>query len=192
MKFIMTRHCAGFRSCKARARTARGHERAAIGKRARLVRTDSAWWPLWAQGDGRECANSCGQADDGGGRMYWPTMPHSANPAPWVNIIPAPAKARVRLRRASGAVPMSRPSIPAVQALPSPATASSATASARPGLAAKAAIGAKDSNAAGTIMRRCARDGSSRAAMTSAATVPSGIPISRKPTARAGWPMWAA
>jgi hypothetical protein len=126
------------------------------------------------------------------GGMYWPAMPHSANPAPWVNIIPAPARARARLRTASGAVSMSRPSIPVVQALPSPATASRPTASTRPGLAAKAAIGAKDSRAAGTMMRRWAREGSSRAAMMSAATVPSGIPVSRKPTARAGWPMWVA
>src|SRR5262249_43419153 len=59
---------------------------------------------------------------------YCPAMPHSANPAPWVNMIPAPARASARFRRPDGAVSMSRPSIPAVQALPSPATASSPTA----------------------------------------------------------------
>ena len=86
-------------------------------------------------------------------------MPHSAKPAPCVNMSPAPPRARARLRRAAGAVSMSRPSIPAVQALPSPASASSPTARTRSRTGGEGGQRAQDSRAAGTMMRRCSRDG---------------------------------
>jgi hypothetical protein len=123
---------------------------------------------------------------------YCAAMPHSANPAPWVNMRPALCRASARPRSGSGVTSMSSPSRPAAQAEPSPEVTRSAIAGPRRGLAANPISGQNTSRPAGTMMRRCSRTGSRRATMTSATTVPAGIPMSRKPAARAGWPMWVA
>lgn len=127
-----------------------------------------------------------------GSATYCPASPHSANPAPWVNISPVFDRASARPRSAGGAATTSSPSIPAIQADPSPQMTSSTRASARPGLTANPASAANDSNAAGTMTRRWPPAVSSRADSTIETVLPAGIPMSRNPATRAGRPMCVA